>query len=92
MRRVLGGLHDPYRVSIEAGKITLEYADTIFRSGDELMQEGRGDELVRELLAHQIDLIVSNYPPVTSDLGELLGEFTVVGPFKFPMIIISTAY
>jgi len=99
----------------EAGKVALEYADSIFRSGDELMQvledhsfsgrtdvkfgaldsvpkrlllslmeaalkegkcsvsllEGRGDELFRELLAHQIDLIISNYPPVTSDLGRV---------------------
>jgi LysR family transcriptional activator of nhaA len=25
--------------------------------------EGKGDELLRELLAHQIDVVVSNYPP-----------------------------
>lgn len=99
----------------EAGKVALEYADSIFRSGDELIQvlddksfsgrtdvkfgaldsvpkrlllslmegalkegncsvsllEGRGDELFRELLAHQIDLIISNYPPATSDLGRV---------------------
>lgn len=99
----------------EAGKVALEYADSIFRSGDELMQvledksfsgrtdvkfgaldsvpkrlllslmeaalkegncsvsllEGRGDELFREMLAHQIDLIISNYPPINSDIGRL---------------------
>lgn len=98
-------------VLTEAGKIVLEYADTIFRTGDEMLQvledqtfsgrtdlklgaldsvpkrfilqilefalkeknctvsllEGRGDELFRELFAHQIDLIVSNYPPAASE-------------------------
>ncbi len=102
-------------VLTEAGKVALEYADSIFRSGDELLQvledqsfsgridvkfgaldsvpkrllldlmeaalkegncsvsllEGRGDELFREMLAHQIDLIISNYPPVTSDVGRV---------------------
>jgi len=102
-------------VLTEAGKVALEYADSIFRSGDELIQvlddrsftgrtdvkfgaldsvpkrlllnlmeaalkegncsvsllEGRGDELFREMLAHQIDLIVSNFPPVTSDWGKV---------------------
>ncbi len=99
----------------EAGKVALEYADTIFKSGDELMQvlddgsfsgrtdvkfgaldgvpkklllglmeaslkegnctvsllEGRGDELFRELLAHQIDLIICNYPPAVSEVGKV---------------------
>jgi len=99
----------------EAGKVALEYADSIFRSGDELIQvlddrsftgrtdvkfgaldsvpkrlllnlmeaalkegncsvsllEGRGDELFREMLAHQIDLIISNFPPITSDWGKV---------------------
>lgn len=102
-------------VLTEAGKVALEYADSIFRSGDELMQvlddktftgrtdvkfgaldsvpkrvllslveaaleegqctvsllEGRGDELFREMLSHQIDLIISNYPPVSSDVGRV---------------------
>lgn len=31
--------------------------------------EGKGDELFRELFAHQIDLIVSNYPPMSSEQG-----------------------
>ena len=99
----------------EAGKIALEYAENIFRSGDELLQvledksfsgrtdvkfgaldsvpkrfvlslveaalkqgdctvsllEGRGDELLREMLAHQIDLMISNYPPTTTEMGRV---------------------
>lgn len=91
----------------EAGRAALEYANEIFRMGDEMMEvlqdrnpsdqthlqigaldsvpksvtlsmvlaaykigpctisilEGRGDELFRELNAHRIDLIISNYPP-----------------------------
>ena len=90
----------------EAGKAALDYADEIFRLGDEMLEvlkdrnpedqphlqigaldsvpksvilsivmaaykispcavsisEGKGDELFRELRAHKIDLIVSNYP------------------------------
>lgn len=90
----------------EAGKAALDYANEIFRLGDEMLEvlkdrtpedqphlqigaldsvpknvilsivmaahkispcavsilEGKGDELLRELRAHKIDLIVSNYP------------------------------
>ena len=90
----------------ETGKSALEYANEIFRLGDEMMEvlqdktpenqahlqigaldsvpksvihsivmealkiapclvsilEGKGDELIRELSAHKIDLIISNYP------------------------------
>lgn len=90
----------------EAGKAALDYANEIFRLGDEMLEvlkdrtpenythlqigaldsvpkrvllslsmeaykiapctisflEGKGDELYRELRAHRIDLIVSNYP------------------------------
>jgi LysR family transcriptional activator of nhaA len=90
----------------EAGKACLDYANEIFRLGDEMLEvlkdrtpedqphlqigaldsvpksvilsivmeahrispcvvsilEGKGDELFRELRAHKIDLIVSNYP------------------------------
>lgn len=90
----------------EAGKAALDYANEIFRLGDEMLEvlkdrtpedqphlqigaldsvpknvmlsivleaqkilpcavsilEGKGDELFRELRAHKIDLIVSNYP------------------------------
>lgn len=95
-------------VLTEAGKSALDYANEIFRLGDEMLEvlqdknlnnqthiqigaldsvpksvilslvkesykispsctvsilEGNGDELFRELYAHKIDLIVSNYPP-----------------------------
>lgn len=97
----------------EAGKITLKYAEEIFKLGDELIQvlddktfssrmdvkigtldsvpkhilleltkealkddnctvsilEGKGDELFRELFAYQIDLIISNYPPMGGETG-----------------------
>ncbi len=90
----------------DAGRATLDYANEIFRLGDEMLEvlkdrtpedqshlqigaldsvpknvilsivmaaykispcvvsilEGKGDELFRELRAHKIDLIVSNYP------------------------------
>ncbi|UOF02908.1 LysR family transcriptional regulator [Bdellovibrio reynosensis] len=93
-------------VLTEAGKAALDYANEIFRLGDEMLEvikdqtsqnqthlqigaldgvpknvllslakeaykiapctvsilEGRGDELLRELRAHRLDLIVSNYP------------------------------
>lgn len=93
-------------VLTEAGKAALDYANEIFRLGDEMMEvikdqntqnqthlqigaldgvpknvllslakeaykiapctvsilEGKGDELLRELRAHRLDLIVSNYP------------------------------
>lgn len=93
-------------VLTEAGKAALDYANEIFRLGDEMLEvlkdrtpedqphlqigaldsvpksmilaivieaykispctvsilEGKGDELFRELRAHKIDLIVSNYP------------------------------
>ena len=99
----------------EAGKVALEYADSIFKSGDELLQvledktfagrtnvkfgaldsvpkrlllsltrsalrdgncnvfllEGRGEELFRELFAHQIDIIVSNYPSASMEKGRI---------------------
>lgn len=94
-------------VLTEAGKAALNYANEIFRLGDEMIEvlhdrtaqnqthlqvgaldsvpksvilslvleaykigpctvsilEGKGDELFRELAAHRIDLILSNYPP-----------------------------
>lgn len=94
-------------VLTEAGKAALDYANEIFRLGDEMIEvlqdrtsqnqthlqvgaldgvpksvilslvleaykvgpctvsilEGKGDELFRELAAHRIDLVLSNYPP-----------------------------
>lgn len=93
-------------VLTEAGRAALDYANEIFRLGDEMLEvlqdrspgnqihlqigaldsvpksvlsdlvkeahrlgpctvsilEGKGDELIRELRAHRLDLIVSNYP------------------------------
>lgn len=118
-------------VLTEAGRVALEYADSIFRSGDELIQvledrsltgrtnitlgaldsvpkrlllklieeavkggdctvtllEGRGDELLREMLAHHIDLVVSNYPSVTSEQGRVFSRSIAkasVGVFGAP--------
>jgi len=111
----------------DAGRVALEYADSIFRSGDELLQvledqsfsgrtdvkfgaldsvpkklllglleaalkegncsvsllEGKGDELFRELLAHQIDLVVCNYPPSTPDVGKVYARSLA----KFPVSV-----
>lgn len=98
----------------EAGRVALEYANEIFRLGDEMIEaladrlpaerfavsigamdtvpkhlvlklvekaqsthdctvsvtEGHGDELMRELKAHRIDLLIANYsPPVTEGQG-----------------------
>lgn len=91
----------------ETGRIALEYANEIFRTGNEMLEvlqdrlpaarthvqigaldsvpkalvaqvvqkalavgpcsvsilEGKGDELLRELALHRIDLFISNYPP-----------------------------
>lgn len=118
-------------VLTEAGKVALEYADSIFRSGDELLQvledksfsgrtdvkfgaldsvpkrlllslmeaalkegncsvsllEGSGDDLIREMLAHQIDLIISNYPPIASEHGQMYSRSIAkvsVGVFGAP--------
>lgn len=102
-------------VLTEAGVDALEYANEIFRLGDELLEvlkdrtpqnqihlqigaldgvpksilsslviaahniapcsvsilEGKGDELIRELRAHRLDLIVSNYPAQLIDDGKV---------------------
>lgn len=95
----------------EAGKAALDYANEIFRLGEEMLEvlkdrapdnqthlqigaldsvpksmlqslvlkaydvgrctvsilEGKGDELFRELYAHRIDLMLSNYPPPANE-------------------------
>lgn len=102
-------------VLTEAGKAALNYANEIFRLGDEMIEvlndrtvenqthlqvgaldsvpksvllslvtaaykiapcavsilEGKGDELFRELRAHRIDLIVSNYPSPAMEEGRV---------------------
>jgi len=118
-------------VLTEAGKIALEYAEEIFRAGDELLQvledgalagridvkigaldsvpkrllsnlvraalkeknatvsllEGRGDELFRELFAHQLDLIVSNYPPASLEFGKIYSRSMA----KVPVAVFGAA-
>lgn len=115
----------------EAGKIALDYAENIFRAGDELLQvledssfsgrtdvkigaldsvpkrllsslvraalkeknatvsvhEGRGDELFRELFAHQLDLIVSNYPPASLEFGRIYSRSIA----KVPVAVFASA-
>lgn len=118
-------------VLTEAGKVTLEYADSIFRAGNELMQvlddkffsdrtdvkfgaldsvpkrllltlleaalkegnctvsllEGNGDDLIREMLSHRIDLMISNYPPAASEAGKFYSRSVAkvpVGVFGAP--------
>jgi len=97
----------------EAGRAALEYANEIFRLGDEMLEvlddkrildrvevqigaidtvpkhltlklmeralatqkctigiaEGRADELMRELRAHKLDLVISNAPPPVGESG-----------------------
>ena len=115
----------------EAGKIALDYAENIFRTGDELLQvledgavsgrtdvkigaldsvpkrllsnlvraalkeknvtvsllEGRGDELFRELFSHQLDLIVSNYPPSSLEFGRIYSRSLA----KIPVAVFASA-
>lgn len=114
----------------EAGRAALEYANEIFRLGDEMLEvlddklgpeqmsvqigvldtlpknlsqqlveqalgdnncvvtvvEGHGDELLRELKAHRIDLIVTNYPPPVGDSGGVHARS--IG--KMPVIVCGT--
>jgi LysR family transcriptional activator of nhaA len=51
--------------------IILAMAKAALKSGDcrVTILEGKGDELFRELFAHQIDLMVSNYPPMGFEQG-----------------------
>lgn len=102
----------------EAGKAALDYANEIFRLGDEMLEvlkdrapdnqthlqigaldsvpktilmslvleaykigpctvsilEGKGDELFRELYAHRIDLILSNYPPPAVEQARIFSK------------------
>lgn len=49
--------------------------------------EGRGDELFRELYAHRIDLILSNYPPPASESDQVFSK-TVA---KLPVAVYGAA-
>lgn len=105
-------------VLTEAGKAALDYANEIFKLGDEMLEvlkdrtpedqphlqigaldsvpkgvilsivmaaykimpctvsilEGKGDELFRELRAHKIDLIVSNYPSQAQEEAQVFSK------------------
>ena len=105
-------------VLTDAGKAALNYANEIFRLGDEMLEvlkdrspdnqihlqvgaldsvpknvllslvreaykilpctvsilEGKGDELIRELRAHKIDLIVSNYPSQAMEEAQVFSK------------------
>lgn len=111
-------------VLTEAGKAALDYANEIFRLGDEMMEvlkdktvgnethlqvgaldsvpknvilslvrnayriasctvsilEGKGDELFRELYAHRIDLMLSNYPPQALEQKEVYSKSIAKSP------------
>jgi LysR family transcriptional activator of nhaA len=111
----------------EAGKVTLDYANEIFRLGEELqgvladklptdklqiqvgamdsvpkhfvlkliqtaqqlgncsvsIVEGRGDELIREIRAHRIDLIVSNYAPSVTEASGLYAKLIA----RMPVVV-----
>ncbi|MGZ9130151.1 MAG: LysR family transcriptional regulator [Candidatus Binatia bacterium] len=102
----------------EAGRVALQYANDIFRMGDEMLEalqdrlvparthvqiaaldsvpkhltlavvkaaysfgnctvsilEGKGDELIRELVLHRIDLFISNYLPSTHEARGLYSK------------------
>jgi LysR family transcriptional activator of nhaA len=102
----------------EAGRSALDYANEIFRLGDEMLEvlqdrslnnqthlqigaldsvpksvtlalvteayktgpctvsilEGKGDELFRELYAHRIDLILSNFPAPAGESGQVFSK------------------
>lgn len=115
----------------EAGKAALDYANEIFRLGDEMIEvlqdrmpedqthlqigaldsvpksvilsivmeayktapcvvsilEGKGDELIRELRAHRIDLIVSNYPSQAVEEAQLFSKSVA----KLPVSVYAAA-
>ena len=111
----------------EAGRIALQYANDIFRTGDELLEvlhdrlapmrihvqiaaldsvpkhltlavakaayllgdctvsilEGKGDELIRELALHRIDLFIANYLPSTHEARGLYSKSVAKVPVSF---------
>lgn len=62
--------------------VSNDYVENVFRGSVSLL-EGRGDELFRELLAHQIDLVVCNYPPSTPAVGKFYARSIA----KFPVCV-----
>lgn len=111
-------------VLTEAGRVALQYANDIFRMGDEMIEvlhdrlvparthvqiaaldsvpkhltlavvkaaygfgnctvsilEGKGDELIRELALHRIDLFISNYLPATHEARGLYSKSIAKAP------------
>lgn len=118
-------------VLTDAGKSALDYANEIFRLGDEMLEvlkdrtalnqthlqigaldsvpksvilslvmeayktesctvsilEGKGDELFRELYAHRIDLMLSNYPPPMVERTPLVSKSVA----KLPVSVYGAA-
>jgi LysR family transcriptional activator of nhaA len=48
--------------------------------------EGSGEQLYRELLAHKLDLVLSNFPPATGDTNQFFSRLLV----RVPISIFST--
>jgi LysR family transcriptional activator of nhaA len=111
----------------EAGRVALQYANDIFRLGDEMLEvlhdrlapmrthvqiaaldsvpkqltlavakaahslgdctvtilEGKGDELIRELALHRIDLFIANYLPSTHEARGLYSKSVAKVPVSF---------
>ena len=114
-------------VLTEAGRVALQYANDIFRMGDEMVEvlhdrlgparthvqiaaldsvpkhltlavvkgaygfgpcavsilEGKGDELIRELALHRIDLFIANYLPSTHEARGLYSKSVAKVPVSF---------
>lgn len=49
--------------------------------------EGKGDELMRELLAHRIDILLSNYPPAFANRGVEEEKIHARSIAKVPIVI-----
>ncbi len=115
----------------EAGRIALEYANEIFKLGNEMVEalqdrlpasrlhvqvgaldsvpksvvleltrfayktasctvsilEGKGDELLRELYSHRLDILISNYPPPVLEEGKLYAKSIA----RIPVVVCGTA-
>ncbi|MEW6056385.1 MAG: LysR family transcriptional regulator [Bdellovibrionota bacterium] len=79
-------LHDqikPNKIHVQVGAldsvpkhIALELAKEAYRLGDCVVSilEGKGDELLRELLLHRIDLVLANYVPSVTEASGVLSR------------------